>query len=138
MDNKIMDIQFKQGETDLIELQEMFNSIGNQALLMSHYELAERSGHSPIQWKTFLLDPRVAAVIAEELDMLKRSKVAIMLSSVDTNKNTGQAQLLNTLLNQTKTVDKKEGPVFIYTQIPLNAQERGAKNVVMANEDNTN
>lgn len=137
MDNKIMDIQFKQGETDLIELQEMFNSIGNQALLMSHYELAERSGHSPIQWKTFLLDPRVAAVIAEELDMLKRSKVAIMLSSVDTNKNTGQAQLLNTLLNQTKTVDKKEGPVFIYTQIPLNAQERGAKNVVMANEDNT-
>lgn len=136
MDNKIMDIQFKQGETDLIELQEMFNSIGNQALLMSHYELAERSGHSPIQWKTFLLDPRVAAVIAEELDMLKRSKVAIMLSSVDTNKNTGQAQLLNTLLNQTKTVDKKEGPVFIYTQIPLNAQERGAKNVVMANEDN--
>lgn len=137
MDNKIMDIQFKQGETDLIELQEMFNSIGHQALLMSHYELAERSGHSPIQWKTFLLDPRVAAVIAEELDMLKRSKVAIMLSSVDTNKNTGQAQLLNTLLNQTKTVDKKEGPVFIYTQIPLNAQERGAKNVVMANEDNT-
>lgn len=137
MDNKIMDIQFKQGETDLMELQEMFNSIGNQALLMSHYELAERSGHSPIQWKTFLLDPRVAAVIAEELDMLKRSKVAIMLSSVDTNKNTGQAQLLNTLLNQTKTVDKKEGPVFIYTQIPLNAQERGAKNVVMANEDNT-
>ena len=136
MDNKIMDIQFKQGETDLIELQEMFNSIGHQALLMSHYELAERSGHSPIQWKTFLLDPRVAAVIAEELDMLKRSKVAIMLSSVDTNKNTGQAQLLNTLLNQTKTVDKKEGPVFIYTQIPLNAQERGAKNVVMANEDN--
>ena len=87
MDNKIMDIQFKQGETDLMELQEMFNSIGNQALLMSHYELAERSGHSPIQWKTFLLDPRVAAVIAEELDMLKRSKVAIMLSSVDTNKN---------------------------------------------------
>lgn len=137
MDNKIMDIQFKQGETDLIELQEMFNSIGHQALLMSHYELAERSGHSPIQWKTFLLDPRVAAVIAEELDMLKRSKVAIMLSSVDTNKNTGQAQLLNTLLNQTKTVDKKEGPVFIYTQIPLNTQERGAKNVVMANEDNT-
>ena len=84
------------------------------------------------------MDPRVAAFIAEEMDMLKKAKVAIMLSGVDTNKNTGQAQLLNTLLNQTKTSDKKEGPVFIYTQVPLNDQELRARNVVKLNEDNSN
>ena len=47
-------------------------------------------------------------------------------------------QLLNTLLNQTKTSDKKEGPVFIYTQVPLNDQELRARNVVKLNEDNSN
>ena len=136
--NKIMDITFKETETTFIELQELFNSIGENALFMTHYELALETGESPIEWKKFLMDPRVAAFIAEEMDMLKKAKVAIMLSGVDTNKNTGQAQLLNTLLNQTKTSDKKEGPVFIYTQVPLNDQELRARNVVKLNEDNPN
>ena len=136
--NKIMDITFKETETIFIELQELFNSIGENALFMTHYELALETGESPIEWKKFLMDPRVAAFIAEEMDMLKKAKVAIMLSGVDTNKNTGQAQLLNTLLNQTKTSDKKEGPVFIYTQVPLNDQELRARNVVKLNEDNSN
>lgn len=127
---KIMDIQFKEDEKDFIELQNLFNGIGEDALYLTHYELGERTASSPILWKQFLLDPRVSAFITEELEMLKRSKVAVMLSTVDTNKNTGQAQLLNTLLNQTKGQDKKEGPVFIYTQVPLNSQEQGAGNVV--------
>mgnify|MGYP006908804693 CR=1 FL=1 len=126
---KIMDIKFKDEETKFIELQDLFNNIGEQALFMSHYELAEVSGESPIDWKQFLMDPRVVAFVAEEMDMLKKSKVAVMLSQVDTNKNTGQAQLLNTLLNQTKASDRKEGPVFIYTQIPLNEEEEHASNV---------
>ena len=135
---KIIDINFKEDETVFKDLQELFNSIGQEALFLSHYELAERTGESPIDWKNFLMDPRVASFINEEMDMLKKAKVAVMLKSVDTNKNTGQAQLLNTLLNQTKRSDKKEGPVFIYTQVPLNAQERGAENVVILNETNSN
>lgn len=127
--NKIMDIKFNDNEKEFVELQDAFNLIGEEALYMNHYELAERSGDSPIAWKHFLMDPRVTAFTAEELDMLKKSKVAVMLRSADTNKVTGQAQLLNTLLNQTKQSDKKEGPVFIYTQIPLNEQEQHASNV---------
>lgn len=134
----ILDITFKEEEIKFKELQDLYNSIGQRALTMSHYELAEETGESPIEWKKFLMDIRVASVIAEEFDMLKQSKVAVMLSTVDTNKNTGQAQLLNTLLNQTKKTDKKEGPVFIYTQVPLNDQEQHAKNVVILNEDNSN
>ena len=135
---KIIDINFKENETVFKDLQELFNGIGQEALFLSHYELAERTGESPIDWKNFLMDPRVAAFINEEMDMLKKAKVAVMLKSVDTNKNTGQAQLLNTLLNQTKRSDKKEGPVFIYTQVPLNAQEKGAGTVVILNEANSN
>ena len=126
---KFIDIKFKEDEQDLKDLQDLYNGIGQEALFMSHYELAERTSESPILWKKFLTDVRVAAFIEEELEMLKKSKVALMLSTVDSNKNTGQAQLLNTLLNQTKSVERKEGPVSIYTQVPLNDQERHADNI---------
>jgi hypothetical protein len=128
---KMMDIPFKDDETDMLDMQDFMNEIGQAALFMNHYELSEKTEISPILWKKFLTDVRVAAFINEELDMLKKTKVALMLKDVDSNKNTGQAQLLNTLLNQTKTEDKKEGPVFIYTQIPLNSAEQHAENVVM-------
>lgn len=128
---KIMDIAFKDEEELFISLQESFNLIGVDALFMSHYDLADRSGDSPIDWKKFLLDARVSAYIAEEIDMLKRNKVVSMLKDADVNKNTGQAQLLNTLLNQTKQDNKKEGPVFIYCYVPLNEEEQHAENVRM-------
>lgn len=128
---KMMDIKFNDGEDDMKDMQDLMNEIGQQALFMNHYELSAKTEISPIQWKKFLTDVRVSAFIAEELELLKKSKVAVMLKDVDTNKNTGQAQLLNTLLNQTKQNNKKEGPVFIYTQIPLNEAEQHAENVVM-------
>lgn len=135
---KMMDIKFKADEEMFTELQDLMNGIGQNALYMSHYELAEQTGMSPISWKKFLLDPRVAAFISEEMDLLKRAKVSTMLSTVDTNKNTGQAQLLNTLLNQTKNTNRKEGPVFIYTHIPLNSQEEHAPNVATNITDKSN
>ena len=128
---KMMDIKFNEDEDDMKDMQDLMNAIGQQALFMNHYELSAKTEISPIQWKKFLTDVRVAAFIAEELELLKKSKVAVMLKDVDTNKNTGQAQLLNTLLNQTKQNNKKEKPVFIYTQIPLNEAEQHAENVVM-------
>lgn len=135
---KMMDIKFRTDEEMFTELQDLMNGIGQNALYMSHYELAEQTGMSPISWKKFLLDPRVAAFISEEMDLLKRAKVSTMLSTVDTNKNTGQAQLLNTLLNQTKNTNRKEGPVFIYTHIPLNSQEEHAPNVATNITDKSN
>lgn len=130
MNTKIIDINFKEDEQDLIALQDAFNDIGQRALFMTHYELSEMSGDSPIEWKKFLMDPRVSAFISEEMRLLEQTKAAVMLSTVDTNKNTGQAQLINTLLNRNKANEKKEGPVFIYTQVPLNDQEQHARNVV--------
>ena len=134
---KILDIKFNEDEKNMIHLQDLFNTVGRQALLMSHYDLADATDESPIEWKRFLTDARVNAFIAEEMELLKKSKVAKMLNTVDTNKNTGQAQLLNTLLNQTKTEDRKDGPVFIYTQVPLNNQEKGAAHTVIYNESNS-
>lgn len=134
---KILDIKFNEDEKQMKQLQNLFNMVGRRALLMSHYDLAEETDESPIAWKKFLTDARVSAFIAEEMELLKKSKVAKMLNTIDSNKNTGQAQLLNTLLNQTKGNDRKEGPVFIYTQVPLNSEEKGAANVVIYNESNS-
>ena len=114
---KMMDIKFNEDEDDMKDMQDLMNEIGQQALFMNHYELSAKTEISPIQWKKFLTDVRVAAFIAEELELLKKSKVAVMLKDVDTNKNTGQAQLLNTLLNQTKQSNKKhhKGVFTCYT-----------------------
>ena len=133
--SKIMDIKFREDEPLFTELQDLYNGIGYDALYMTHYELAQQTGTSPIDWKQFLMDPRVTAFVAEEIDMLKKSKVALMLKDVETNKNTGQSQLLNALLNQTKGQERKEGPVFIYTQVPLNTEEQHAENVVILNDN---
>lgn len=134
---KILDIKFNEDEKDMQTFQDLFNTIGRQALLMSHYDLADMTDESPIDWKRFLTDARVSAFIAEEMELLKKSKVAKMLNTIDSNKNTGQAQLLNTLLNQTRGEDRKDGPVFIYTQVPLNNQEKGAEHTVIYNESNS-
>ena len=45
---KIIDINFKEDETVFKDLQDLFNSIGQEALFLSHYELAERTGESPL------------------------------------------------------------------------------------------
>lgn len=134
---KMMDISFNENEDDMFEMQGWMNEIGQDALYLNHYELAAKTEISPILWKKFLTDVRVAAFINEELELLKKSKVAVMLKDIETTKSTGQAQLLNTLLNQTKTEQKKEGPVFIYTQIPLNKIERNAENVVIEDDINS-
>lgn len=136
-DGTIMNIQFKQGEEDYIEMQDVFNKIGYDALFMDHYQLHDVSKFSPIKWKEFITDPRVSAFISEELDLLKKAKVAKMLRNADSNKNVGQAQLLNTLLNQTKSGDRKEGPAFVYCYVPLNDNEIHAENVQVIEDDNS-
>ena len=45
---KFIDIKFKEDEQDLKDLQDLYNGIGQEALFMSHYELAERTSESPI------------------------------------------------------------------------------------------
>ena len=135
MRTDIINIQFKSHEPDMIEMQDLFNSIGPEALYMSHYDLAERTHTSPINWKKFITDSRVVSFFDNEMELLQRSKMMSMMRDMQDNKNTGQAQLLNTLLNKVKSSNKHEGPVFIYCYIPPNAQEVHAENVEVQDVD---
>lgn len=131
----IINIQFAANEPELKELQNTFNDIGERALYMNHYELMEVSGIDSLRWREFLTDARVINFINDELELIKRSKITLMLKDIDNNRSTGQAQLLNTLLNQTKASGIKEGPAFIYCYIPPNTQERNADNVEVLDVD---
>lgn len=133
---KVLDIDFSKDEK-MKAMLEQFNDIGADAIYMTHYELAEKTGYAyqPTDWKEFITHPKVVNAINEELDLIKRSKVMLLLKDIENNKSTGQAQLLNTLLNQSKENVAKEGPVFIYTYIPPNPQEVHAENVVISDVD---
>lgn len=133
--HKIINITFAANETHLSELQDRFNDIGQEALYMDHYELSEMTGISPLHWREFITDSRVVNFVDGELELIKRSKIIAMLKDIENNRSTGQAQLLNTLLNQTKNSSIKEGPIYIYTYIPPNAQERNSGLVEVADVD---
>lgn len=132
---KVLDIDFSKDEK-LKNMLKAFNDIGHNAIYMTHYELAEKTGlYQPTDWKEFITNPKVVNAINEELNLIKRSKIMLLLKDIENNKSTGQAQLLNTLLNQNKENVAKEGPVFIYTYIPPNPQEEHAENVVISDVD---
>ena len=79
---KMIDIPFREDEELFSSLQELYNGIGQEALFLSHYDLAERTGESPIAWKQFLMDPRVSAFIAEEFFRSIETTSAINRSQV--------------------------------------------------------
>jgi len=134
---KLIDIPFEDNEKDLIKMQDIFNSFQSDALYMSHYDLAARSKgeFSPIDWRVFLNDYRVVEFLEEELNMIQRNAIMKMMKDIDQSKSTGQAQLLNTLVQQSTKNKSKDGPVFIYTYIPLSEQEEAAPNVEKLQSD---
>lgn|SRR5574344_230441 len=130
-----MNIAFNENEIEMQQLQDVFNELGEDALFYTHHELAQATEFSAMEWKNFLTDPRVQEYLELEVNLIQQTAVRKMLRDIDQSKSTGQAQLLNTLVNQTNSNKKKEGPVFIYTYIPLNKEEHYAPNVQVAESD---
>lgn len=130
-----MNIEFEEHEIELQQLQEVFNELGQDALYYNHYELAAATEYTANDWKYFLTDPRVQEYLELELSLSQQTAIRKMMRDIDQSKSTGQAQLLNTLINQTNQSKKKEGPIFIYTYIPLNEEEQHAPHVQIAERD---
>lgn len=122
-------------EADMLLMQEKFNDIGKNALYLDHYELSERTNISPIDWKKFLTDTRVNLFLTEELRLLQKSKVRAMMKDIEKSKSPGQAQLLNTLITQAEVKQNREGPIFIYSYIPLSKEEQHASNTEVLKSD---
>lgn len=110
---------------------EDFLALGERALTMNHYQLAlETNVENPTIWRAFLLDPKVADYINSEMNIIRAASINEIVQNAPNSKSVGQAQLVNALLRINETAENKEGPVFIYTYVPLNEEQKFAPNVM--------
>lgn len=113
-----------------------FLRLGETALTMNHYKLAtETSITDPIVWKMFLLDPRIADYISSEMNIIRSASINEIIKQAPNSRSVGQAQLINALVKIDEASENKEGPVFIYSYVPLNDEQQYAPNVVLKDEN---
>ena len=126
----MMNIAFKDEEILFHEMQKVFNRIEN-ALYKDHYELAAETSYSALEWRTFLSDSRIADWFQQETIFIQQAKYRKLLQDLSSNtKSTGLPQLMNSLQNSINAATPKDnGPIFVYTYVPLNDEEKHAPNV---------
>ena len=116
-----------------------FILFGRKALTMNHYDFAEISQvtDDPQEWKAFLQIEPVAEYITEEFNAIQDSELRKLILDINNSSSVGKAQLINALQKQLKehADDKKTGPAFIYTYVPLNPEEQNAENVEVLKND---
>lgn len=113
------------------DCREQFIQLGEQALYLTHYQLAaETRIKDPVQWKAFLTDPRIADYINSEMNLIRTASINEIIHKAPNSKSVGQAQLINALVKIDENSADKSGPVFIYSYVPLNAEQEFAPNVL--------
>jgi hypothetical protein len=118
------------------ELWEAFTALGAKGLGYSHYDLSEKTKNAnPVQWKLFLMDPRVTTYIRSEMDIIRGAAINTMIQTSPDSRSVGQSQLLNALQKIDDDAPRKEGPAFIYCHVPLNNPQKAAPNVRTCNAD---
>lgn len=119
------------------KLKEAFQSLGQDAFTLSHYELAEHTAiGKPHEWKEFLLNPEINDWIKSELKLIHNAELNKLLKGISNSNSTGQAQIIGALSKlQEEDAGKKEGPAMIYCYIPLNEQQKNADNVIFLEDD---
>lgn len=119
-------------------LWEKFEALGQKALTMSHYDLAEEiEGTTKDEWRDFLNEADVAEYIKNEMRIISDSIQKRMITDIVTggDRSVGRAQIINTLDKINDGVAKKDGPIFIYSYVPLDAQQEQAENTIKLNKD---
>jgi hypothetical protein len=104
---------------------------------MNHYDLAAITGMDAQIWKTFMMDENVSDWLEEERKIMRSTELAKLTSNISSSRSVGQAQLISALdrLENNKTDTGAQGPAFIYTYVPLNAEQKQAPNVQLLQED---
>lgn len=114
------------------ECKREFIELGEHALYLNHYQLAaETHIKDPIIWKVFLTDPRIADYISSEMNLIRNASINEIIHKAPNSKSVGQAQLINALVKIDEAASNKTGPVFIYSYVPLNAEQEFAPNVAL-------
>lgn len=113
-----------------------FKNLGREALYASHYDLFEKTGYkTPDAWKDFLLLPEVVEYTRIEMEIIRKTAMNELFANAGDSNSVGKAQLLNAISRYDEDNSTKEGPVFIYTYVPLNSEQEKAPNVFKEKTD---
>jgi len=121
----------------LDQCNEAFNDMDASAVVyMNHYELAEASDITSEEWKQFLTHPEVSDWLMDEVELMKRSQYNKMIQNANNaNRSVGAAQMINALDKSLNKEVANDGPTFIYTYVPIAANQVNAGNIVVEDED---
>lgn len=113
-----------------------FKSLKREGLHASHYDLFEKTGYStPDMWKEFLLLPEVVEYIRVEMEIIRKAAMNELFANAGDSNSVGKAQLLNAISKYDEDNSVKDGPIFIYTYVPLNSEQEKASNVAIEKTD---
>lgn len=120
------------------QMEEEFLNLGKEGLTMNHYDLAEVTTiDDAAQWKHFLQNEYISKYINDEFTAIQDSELRKLIMNISDSSSVGKAQIINSLqkvLNE-HAGDKKSGPAFIYTYVPLTENEQQANNVEVLKHD---
>lgn len=126
-----MKLEWRQDEQDYMQCQEVYNKLGpEEALFLTHYELEARTGLPAEQWKRFLVHPRVADWMQEELRLIQMVQFRKAIEKADdASRSVGAAQMINALSKSIETNNTtSDGQIFVYSYVPMNSAEQLAAN----------
>lgn len=111
----------------LEQMWKLFHSLKQEALWASHYDLAEKTKYlTATEWKEFLLLPEVVEHVRVEMEIIRKSAMNELFANAGDSNSVGKAQLMNAIAKYDEDNSAKEGPIFIYTYVPLNSEQAKA------------
>ena len=117
-------------------MKELFLNLGPEALTLNHYELTKTTNYgTPMLWKEFLMEPEIKQHIKTETEIIRNAELNKMTTDLKGSRSVGQAQLISALTKLNDNESVAEGPVFIYTYVPLSSEQAQAENVQEAESD---
>lgn len=123
-------------QTKKNELWQMYKALGVQALKANHYTLAlDTKEKDPTIWKEFLMEQDVSDYINQETALLQQAEFRSILLNTARDNSAGRAQLINAMMSVSNKQSKKDGPIIIYSYIPLNEQQQKAANIEINKKD---
>lgn len=115
---------------------EHFHNLKREALYASHYDLAEKTKYlTAAEWKEFLLLPEVTEHIRVEMEIIRKTAMNELFANAGDSNSVGKAQLMNAIAKFDEDNSVKDGPVFIYTYVPLNSEQEKAPNTFKERTD---
>lgn len=118
------------------EMWAAFKALGQEALKANHYTLSATTTISdPQLWKDFLMESDVNEYIQQETALLQEAEFRSILLNTARDNSAGRAQLINAFMNANNKQQKKDGPIVIYSYVPLNEQQMKSAHIEINPKD---